>query len=354
MAENVYFLSKSEECIEYQLSKITINSIRASYMKLKHAVDSSDLSQFTQKSDLKGLKVLCVNWLLIVVAFLIPALSFNAFSLSISVLLLANRQLGLAILMHECAHYGLFKNRKWNQILGQLLCAAPVLADLNGYRRYHMKHHKLAGTTDDPDYPNYKNYPVSGKSLLRKTLRDFSGMTALKTLYAVMLMNAGLLHYDMSYQSHKADRRLTSTTIAKNLLINLSLPFFVHLLMWAILYSLGHGYLYLLWWLSYLTVYMFFLRIRNAAEHGAVPDLLDSDPRLHARTTLAHWWDRLTFAPNFVNFHLEHHWQPNVPCYHLKNFHQFLKNQGLLDGVLITKGYKTVVLNHLKSHTITE
>ncbi|MAC71727.1 MAG: hypothetical protein CMP84_16195 [Gammaproteobacteria bacterium] len=62
---------------------------------------------------------------------------------------------------------------------------------------------------------------------------------------------------------------------------------------------------------------MLFSRIRNLAEHAAVPDLTDSDPLLNSRTTLASWWERLTFAPNSINYHLEHNLLPAVPKYRL-------------------------------------
>ena len=312
-------------------------------MDYKTLLPADEIKAFTQKSDLKGLWLLLCNWGLIVLAFSLPALWLNPLTVIVSLILLANRQLGLAILMHECAHYSLFKTRSLNKWIGQWLCAAPVLADLDGYRRYHMKHHKDAGTTVDPDYPNYKNYPVTKRSLLRKTVRDFTGITGIKTLYVMMLMNAGLLTYDMSYQSNSAGRSLSPGQIVTNLLKNLFIPVLMNVVMWAVLYLSGHAWLYLLWWVSYLTVYMFILRIRNAAEHANVPNLLDKDPRLHARTTYASWWDRLTFAPNFVNFHLEHHWQPNVPCYNLKAFHHYLLEKGALDNVRMANGYIDVM-----------
>jgi len=302
-----------------------------------------DINDFLQKSDFQAFRLLAFNWSLIVLAFVIPAIWLNPLNICISLLVLANRQLGLSILMHECAHYSLFKTRPLNNWLGQVFFAAPILANVSGYRSYHLKHHREAGTTDDPDYPNYKDYPVSKMSLLRKTARDFSGLTGIKMIYAMLLMNAGILSYDLSYQGRKNDQQLSKLSIVKNLLKNLCLPFTIQLAMFSVLYVSGHAWLYSLWWISYLTVYMFLLRIRNAAEHANVPDLLDKDPRLHARTTYAIWWERMTFAPNFVNFHLEHHWQANVPCYHLKAFHYYIKSKGLLADVEVSTGYFDVV-----------
>ncbi|TDF35657.1 fatty acid desaturase [Alteromonadaceae bacterium M269] len=306
-------------------------------------LDPKAVRTFGEKSNLKGGWILLFNWLLIAFAFALPIISLNAVTVIVSLVILANRQLGLAILMHECSHYSLFKTHKLNQVLGQIFCGAPVLADLDGYRTYHLRHHSEAGTTTDPDYPNYKNYPVTNKSWTRKVIRDFAGITGLKTLYAILLMNAGVLKYDMSYQSSSADKKLSAFQVFVNLLRNLALPFIVHLAIWGALAFLGHGWLYALWWISYFTVYMFIIRVRNAAEHGNVPDLLDKNPLLHARTTYASWWERLTFAPNYVNYHLEHHLRPNIPCYNLKAFHQYLLDEGHLKEVRVATGYIDVM-----------
>jgi len=322
---------------------MSVNNAMTKNVSLKAALKPAELKPYTQRSNLIATWLVFFNWALIIAAFTLTALWPTPLVIIISLVLLANRQLGLAILMHECAHYSLFKSRELNRWVGTLLCAAPVIADLNGYRKYHMQHHIDAGTTADPDYPNYKNYPVTKSSMGRKIARDFTGITGLKTLYATLLMNAGLLNYDMSYQSHSAEKKIGFQQGLTNLIKNLALPVTMHLLMWFTLYWLGHGWLYGLWWVSYFTVYMFILRIRNAAEHGAVPDLLDKDPLLHARTTYASWWERLTFSPNYVNYHMEHHLRPSVPCYRLPSFHAYLQQRGLLNHIDVAPGYLHVM-----------
>ncbi len=347
MARIVEYLSGNEERIFNE--HVNVNPIKMLIIRTFNTMNAripfnvEELKAFTQKSDAKGLWLVVFNWLVVIAAFLIPALWLNPLSIALCIILLANRQLGLAILMHECAHNALFKSQVLNTWLGRILCGAPVLADLEGYRRYHMQHHKKAGTTQDPDYPNYKNYPVSNISFARKMLRDFSGITGAKTLYAVLLMNAEVLNYDMSYQSHKAEKTLGPVQIMTNLWGNLWQSALIHLSMWAILYISGHGWLYALWWLSYLTVYMFFARIRNAAEHACVPDLLDKDPLLHTRTTYANWWERLSFAPNYVNYHMEHHLKPTIPCYHLAAFHRYLIEKEILNKAHVANSYIEVI-----------
>ena len=311
-------------------------------MDFRQLLTREELAPFMGKSDLKGLWMLVCNWGLIALAFALPMIWPDIWAYLVAVVLLANRQLGIAVLMHDCSHYALFRGRQLNQWVGKWLCAAPVFADLEGYRRYHMKHHREAGTTADPDYPNYKNYPVTRASVLRKTLRDLVGLSGLKTFYAVLLMHAGLLEYDMSYQHHRPKRRPGLGQVAANLLRNLWGPVLLNVGLWAVLYSLGHGQLYWLWVVAYFTLFMFFARMRNAAEHANVPDLLDKDPRRHARTTHVNWLERLTFAPNHVNYHLEHHWAPGVPPYHLPALHRFLVNKGVLDNTHVARSYADV------------
>lgn len=312
-------------------------------MPERYKMNAQDIRQFTKKSDVQGVLLVAANWALIVFAFALSAIWPHWFTYIISIILLANRQLGISILMHEAAHYMLFNNKTLNMWCGRILCGAPVIADLDGYRTYHLQHHKHAGTRQDPDYPNYKNYPVSKQSFARKIIRDLSAITGLKTLRTLILMNAGVVKYDFVYKNENGLQRLPTGLIVKNLAAGLWLPIVVNLTLWSVLYSVGVGYLYWLWVVSYFTFYPLFLRIRNAAEHAVVPDLLDTDPRLHARTTIARWWERLTVAPNYVNYHLEHHLHPSVPCYQLKSFHNYLVDQGYYKDTPIAQGYADVV-----------
>ena len=103
------------------------------------------------------------------------------------------------------------------------------------------------------------------------------------------------------------------------------------------------GALYLLWLGAWFTTNMLFSRLRQAAEHAVTPDLYDPDPRLHTRTTIARWWERLTLAPNGVNFHLEHHLLPSVPPYRLPSLHRMLQERGFYEQAEIANGYREVV-----------
>lgn len=309
----------------------------------KSQLSKQDIVPFLIRSNAKAWQGVIVNFSLIALAFLLPALWLNPLTILISLILLGNRQLGLGILMHDCAHNAFFESKRLNQRIGEWLCAAPILAQFEGYRTYHLKHHAKAGTTDDPDYPNYKPYPIKPASLRRKVFRDVIGLTGLKNFAAIVMMHSGKLSFDMSYKSKESSTVLTAADVLKNLGRNLYRSLVFHLVLFALLSIAGMSGLYWLWWVAFLTTFQLFSRIRNAAEHANVPNLLSKDPRLHARTTYANLFERMTVAPNHVNYHLEHHWIASVPPYHLKNFHQYLLEKDLINRDDVLPNYRAVL-----------
>ncbi|WP_100658265.1 fatty acid desaturase family protein [Alteromonas flava] len=298
---------------------------------------------FMVRSDWQGAYLVLVNYALILFALTLPVVWPHWLAYLLSVILLGNRQLGLGILMHDCAHFALFKSKQANIWVGRWLCAAPIFAQFDGYQRYHLQHHANAGTKDDPDYPNYAPYPVSSGSLRRKILRDCLGITGLKNFFAVLLMHAGILEYDMAYKNTRHMHWPGLRRALLNFSQQLYRPVLLHIILLGVCLALDSGVSYALFWIAYLTTFSLFSRIRNAAEHASVPDLLHSDPRKHARTVHAGWLARLTVAPNHVNYHIEHHWLPQVPPYRLAALHRYLKEQGLLDGAEVLPSYTAVV-----------
>ncbi len=93
----------------------------------------------------------------------------------LAVMLIGSRQLGLAILMHEGAHRCFSRNESRNMALSQWLCAYPIFADTQAYRRYHLQHHAHTQQEDDPDLVLSAPFPITKASYRRKFLRDITG-----------------------------------------------------------------------------------------------------------------------------------------------------------------------------------
>lgn len=274
-------------------------------------LSAEELRRFTTRSDLAGAALIIGAWVAIGFVFALVALWPNPFTVILAVLLLGGRQLGLAVLMHEAGHKTLFRTPRLNDWIGQWFAAYPVLGDCEAYGASHREHHRLAGTDRDPDLPNYRAYPISGESFRRKLMRDVTGQTGLK-LIAALFSGAG---NRIMMRDGEGTGALRQGLIANSALF-------------ALLWALGQPALYLLWVAAYLTSYPLVARIRQVAEHGNVPGLYEADPRGNTRTTRAGILERIVLCPNHVNFHIEHHLLPSVPCWRLAALHRVLVERG--------------------------
>jgi fatty acid desaturase len=245
----------------------------------------------------------------------------NPLTILLGIVVLGGRQLGFGVLTHECGHGTLFESKRLNETVGEWLAAAPTFNNQKAYIRGHLKHHRLAGTDQDPDLPNYSDYPISRPRLKRKLWRDATGQTGWK-------QTRGLYRGFANFGKLGPEQRLA---LARGVVVNLFLL--------GILSAAGYPWLYLVWWAAYLTSNRLVSRIRQVAEHGAVPDLYDPDPRRNTRTVLANPLERLIFCPLGVNYHLEHHLLASVPIYNLPRMHRILRSKGHYDDVPVARGY---------------
>ena len=130
-------------------------------MKINDYLSRGEVVHFTTSSDLWAWAILVGNWLSIISIFAIAAALPGPCVVVAAIVLLAGRQMGLAVLMHECGHGTFFKSKRLNELVGQWLCALPIMNDQPSYARGHLEHHRRVGSYEDPDLPNYRSYPVS-------------------------------------------------------------------------------------------------------------------------------------------------------------------------------------------------
>lgn len=286
-------------------------------VRLSDVLTASEIQPFLRRSDARAGLMLVVNLTLIAAAFALPALWLNPLTILLSLLILGGRQLGLAVIYHDCAHGVFFRTRALHDLVGHWLCGGLMNTSMYAYRSYHLKHHRFAGTEKDPDLGIALAYPTSRESMKRKIVRDLSGRTGLKAIRA-QLARLGLKRNAPFLASHAA--LLTALTLA------------------------GIAWTYVLWWIAYAFVHQLITRLRFMGEHGVALDRLSADARENTCTTEVAWWERLFIAPNYVNYHLEHHLSAAVPCYRLAALHALLVEKGFFEGFdCISRGYRDVL-----------
>jgi len=244
-----------------------------------------------------------------------------------AIVVIGTRQHALFVIAHDSAHYLLFENRRLNDWAGRA-CAMLQGLSMCTYRVIHRLHHNNLYGELDPDTALHGGYPRGRSYLVKKLLKDLSGLTAWKT-YAYFLGGAPA----MNTATNKAMRPLddTSEKLRREAQVDRNMVIGFHLILFLVFAWSGHLLQYLvLWVLPLATVVQAILRLRAIAEHGATTDF--SSPLTAARTNLGPAWLRWAIFPHNVNYHIEHHLYASVPQHNLPRLHAELRRLGVLEG----------------------
>ncbi|WP_417459928.1 fatty acid desaturase family protein [Kordiimonas sp.] len=278
-----------------------------------------------QRSDVMGFWLLLHCWGVIAGAMALYVFYPGVITFLIAAILVGSRQLGLAILMHEGSHGMLFKSRWLNENLTSWFAAWPMILRMESYRKRHMAHHRFTRTEDDPENYLYTPFPITKESMVRKVLRDLTGIVFIRT-------HIGIFRFVRGERARRM-ARLKAFYLGPIIFYALFITGFA---------LAGRLELFLLCWLvPMMTTQQLFLRVRNIAEHSTMPDL--KHPLKNSRTTLVNIWERMTFAPYYVNYHIEHHMLPYVPCWRLRKVHRIMLEKGFGDEMEIRRGYWDVL-----------
>ncbi|HET7669531.1 MAG TPA: fatty acid desaturase family protein [Burkholderiales bacterium] len=251
----------------------------------------------------------------------------NPLIILLAVLIIGTRQHALFIITHDAAHYLLYEKRWLNDLVGRA-CATPSGLSMCSYRVIHRMHHNNLYGELDPDTALHGGYPRGRLYLIKKLLKDLSGLTAWKT-YAYFLFAAPALNT----ATNKALRPLddTSERLRADARRDRNGVIAFHVVALGIAAWSGYLLEYLvLWVLPLVTVVQAILRLRAIAEHGAPSDL--TSPLTAARTNTGSAWLRWLLFPHNVNHHIEHHLYASVPMYNLPRLHEEMKRHGVLEN----------------------
>lgn len=293
----------------------------------------ADIKALSQLSPIKMSAVIFWHWSIIVFMFWLTIYTGNILVYLVSALIVMARKQALGLLMHEGTHYLVSKNRAVNDFVSDIFFAFPLGVSTQFFREFHFQHHKNLGVENHDAELNLKEemperwtFPMSRKMFLSLILRDLLGLTlnewgrfvgilspwhrlrtdcleAIKThpwIYARFFIYYGVL--------------LTLLTV-----YNLWLPFLI------------------LWILPSLSILPVLFRLRTIGEHAAA----DCSNELQTtRTLLLNPIEKFFIAPCGINYHLEHHLFPSIPCYNLGKLHnRLMKEEVFRKRAHITKGY---------------
>lgn len=263
------------------------------------------------------------EWLLILAAIYLCQRFWNPVLYVVTVAFIGARQHALLILMHDGTHYRLFRNRRLNDVVTEVLLAWPHLVAMRSYRQNHFAHHRHLNTDLDPDWARKRGttewaFPKNWTRLGLLLARDVSGFGAVSLIKLTASLSSG-------------------DTAASRGFVLARLGFYAAVVIAAICAG-GLKLLVLYWLVPFATWLMLILRIRSIAEHFAINGRENVYAQI--RTTKTCLLDRIFIAPKNVNYHIEHHFYPSVPFYRLPKLHQLLlEKSDFRSAAHVTRSY---------------
>lgn len=227
--------------------------------------------------------------------------------------LLARGHVGLNILGHEAAHRLLFTNQACNDFVGRWLLGYPTFQAMLGYRRSHFAHHRDEMGPEEPDYGLYAGYPIPPDSWRRKLRRDATGMSALK-------------NFNGLFGAVRKGKPEALQIVG------------VQVVMIAGSIAVMRPLMYVVWVLSWSTLWRVSNRLRSIAEHGGMARSKDRRLTTHVirQTPLARFW----MVPYNTGWHLAHHVDMGVPWRNLPKLHKELVASGWVTDELEYPSYR--------------
>jgi fatty acid desaturase len=288
--------------------------------KVDRFLDAATIKRLSQIRPWRGIIQVGLEWFGIGAAILLCEAHWHPLLYIATLIWIGSRQGALAVLMHEATHYRLLKHRAWNDWMGEILTAWPLLLTLYAFRQNHWAHHRHVNKEEDPDWRRKQHkeefeYPKSRFDMLLITLKYWVGFYALKQFAEVNKMA-------------KIPAQLKYVRLA----------FYIALVTASVVFHFWIGLL-IYWIVPLFTYFLWVIYVRGVAEHfGGIEE--HDDLLQMTRHIETNFVERLFLAPHYVNVHIGHHLYPSVPFYNLNELQRLLLlNREYAQRAHVTHGY---------------
>lgn len=243
------------------------------------------------------------------------------------VIFVASWQYALAILLHDAQHTLISPHKRFNNLIGTWLLAAPIGSEFVSSQECHLAHHFHFGNPDrDPDYALYCfGQPSPKQSTWQVMLSFIARLIGMKVIW--MLKRVGAAQASVSTKSDvSGDWRWRTRPAQLKSLLQRLFPILCAqaLIGLSLTVQFGwYGYI-LLWALPLATLAAFFNDFRIFCEHSLIGREA-ADPNERLVSFISNPIERFFVAPYNMNYHAEHHLFPYVPHFNLPKLRRTIK-----------------------------
>lgn len=291
------------------MSEVHPHDLRA---PIPDRIDRDTLRRLSGIDDWRAAAAIVSEWAQIGLAIALAQAVGHPLVTALAVVVIGARQHALTVIGHDAVHWRLFSNRHLNDWLGNLVVQWPVFLSVESFRHFHGEHHRFTGMEGDGNRFLWRTHTADGELAPEWRYPKSPLQLGLKVLRrAALFTGVGWIV-----------RSFVAAWLFRSSLAQL----LVRLAWWAAIATLltafdAWGGFLLYWVLPFCTWHVAAQYLRLIAEHSAIPG---QGPYAVTRTTLATPLERYLVVPRNIHYHLEHHWYPSVPWYHLPALHAAL------------------------------
>ena len=276
---------------------------------------------------------LAFTWLSIGVAMVAATWINNVWFYLFAIYFIGTRQNILGLLIHEQTHY-LCSRKPWADAVTNLFAGWPIIvAPIESYSQVHLAHHAFYFSENDPDF-------------VRKNGREWTFPMKIRFLFTLFFKDAiggsfiKLITGKKDYHGISISRRPVLPSWVKFIYYLAIVGLSVWLGFWKLLL--------LLWFVPLLVVLPVIVRFSAICEHKY--NVLGGKIEESTATILLRWWERLLLPRLNFNYHIYHHYFPNVSFANLPKVHALFEKENLVEKENLFVGYFSY-FHHLMNDT---
>jgi fatty acid desaturase len=267
---------------------------RIEFMRLDTLEIRAQIHQLSKLNNFRGFIRLGGNYAIWIVAAIVAIR--NPYLYPLSLIIIGSRLRAIKNLMHETAHFTMFKNRFLNDAISTWITAFPLHISLADYREGHKIHHCYLGDEKrDPDSDKYGDLPLPADRMVWRLVAIFTAFYALKE---------NIVYFTTPYLKPRSQREMS-----------------MRLGFWTICFTLigltnswwGFFWFYVV---PFCTSFRTIRQLVDLSEHHLSPTV--------EHHILIHPVLKFVIYPHADNIHLLHHICPSIPGNALSKAHELL------------------------------
>ena len=303
----------------------------------KPNIDKKTLKEFSKRSDLKGIVDVALFVVALISSGYLCLVTWGTWWSILTLLIYGNIfYCKIISIQHETNHETYFKSRFLNKIFYNLTSLLGGFEAVR-WKWSHFHHHTYTIFTHEEVYDYENNSPRPTEPI--RFLLNFLPLGPIINIQKVRHFT----HFEIIKHSLGIVSNVVKTTVPEN----------------EITKVINSSRLYLLFWLFVVIVSVFFgtwlpvimillppfygntiLMICAMTQHAGLADNI-KDHRKSTRTVILNPF--FSFLYSNMEYHIEHHIFPKIPCHNLKAFHKQIKDQMPLPKKGVVDAYKSII-----------